>query len=213
MDAVLRGENIPAKEAGGISWERSTRESGKFVEPGISPLTPGDAALPTTAAEDVVKLQFVGIRLTIENLIKQADYIDTGMYGDCCPKEVQRFLMQIWNNTEDWFIRAAKVAPQLSRWLLSGMERLFEVMEAQVQTLSTVDRERELDQKLEDAFYFLQDLLNQQDEVLERNDPWEIRELLVEIREAQKGYEFLKKASEEAAPVVKISQNYKKVYK
>jgi hypothetical protein len=135
MDAVLRGENIPAKEAGGISWERRTRESGKFAEPGNSPLVPGNAALPTTAAEDVVMRQFIGIRLTVENLINQADYIDTGRWGECCPGVVVHFLLKIWSNTEEWFIRAAKVAPQLSRWLLSSMERLFEGMEAQIQTL------------------------------------------------------------------------------
>jgi hypothetical protein len=154
MDAVLRGENFPAKEAGGISWERRTRESGKFAELGISLLTPGDAALPTTVAEDVVMRQFVGVRLTVENLINQAVLIDTGKWGECCPGVVVHFLLEIWNNTEEWLIRAAKVAPQLSRWLLSGMERLFEGMEAQIQTLSMVARKRELDEKLEDAFYF-----------------------------------------------------------
>jgi hypothetical protein len=210
MDAVLRGENIPAKEAGGISWEQRTRESGKFAEPGISPLTPGDAALPTTAAEDVVMRQFIGIKLTVENLINQADLIDTGERGERCPNVVVHFNLKIWSYTEEWFIRDVKVAPQLSRWLLSGMERLSEDMEAQIQTLSTVGWERELDEKFQDAFYFLEDLLDQQDEVLERNDLWEIRDLFVEIREAQKRYESLKKASEEAAPVVKITRNYKK---
>jgi hypothetical protein len=210
MDAVLRGENFPAEEAGGISWERRTRESGKFAEPGISPLTPGDAALPTTVAEDVIVRQFLGIRLTVESLITQADYVDTGERGECCPGMVARLLLEVWSNTEEWLIRAARVAPQLSRWLLSGMEKLADGMEAQIRALTTVARERQLYDKLLGAFYCLEDLLYEQDEVLERNNLQEIRDLFVEIREAKKRYDSLKKASEEAAPMVKITRNYKK---
>jgi hypothetical protein len=174
MDAVLRGDNFPAEEAGGISWERRTRESGKFAEPGISPLTPGDAALPTTVAEDIVMRQFIGIRLTVENLISQADLIDYGEQGECCANVMVHFFLKIWSNTEEWCIRAARVAPQLSRWLLSGMEKLSEDMEAQIQSLTTVARETELNGKLEFVSYELQDLLDQQDEALKRNDLWKI---------------------------------------